>query len=111
MSIGLDLEKTVQPICTLARASSLSQVDACPRVAHPELVAFSCKRRGFYPSCGARRMAESAALLAKHAPMSWMQRLKRVFAIDIELVTITMRRPATHCNVLVHEAPSNDIGC
>ena len=28
------------------------------------LVAFSCKRRGFCPSCGARRMTESAALLA-----------------------------------------------
>ena len=27
------------------------------------LVAFSCKRRGFCPSCSARRMAESAALL------------------------------------------------
>src|SRR5690606_12458345 len=26
-------------------------------------VAFSCKRRGFCPSCGARRMAETAALL------------------------------------------------
>ena len=34
--------------------------DSC----HSEhLVAFSCKRRGFCPSCGARRMAESAALL------------------------------------------------
>ncbi|WP_407244113.1 transposase zinc-binding domain-containing protein [Klebsiella michiganensis] len=33
-------------------------------LAHAEhLVAFSCKRRGFCPSCGARRMAESAALL------------------------------------------------
>jgi len=30
---------------------------------HEHLVAFSCKRRGFCPSCGARRMAESAALL------------------------------------------------
>lgn len=28
------------------------------------LVAFSCKRRGYCPSCGARRMAETAALLA-----------------------------------------------
>jgi ribosomal protein S27E len=28
-----------------------------------QLVAFSCKRRGFCPSCGARRMAESALLL------------------------------------------------
>jgi len=27
------------------------------------LLAFSCKCRGFCPSCGARRMAESAALL------------------------------------------------
>jgi ribosomal protein S27E len=27
------------------------------------LVAFSCKGRGFCPSCGARRMTESAALL------------------------------------------------
>ena len=34
--------------------------DSC----HDErLVGFSCKRRGFCPSCGARRMAESAALL------------------------------------------------
>jgi hypothetical protein len=31
--------------------------------AHEKLVAFSCKRRGFCPSCGARRMAESAAHL------------------------------------------------
>ena len=28
-----------------------------------KLVAFSCKRRGFCPSCGARRMVETAALL------------------------------------------------
>lgn len=31
------------------------------------LIAFSCKKRGFYPSCGARRMAETAALLADGA--------------------------------------------
>jgi hypothetical protein len=29
-----------------------------------KLVAFSCKRRGFCSSCGARRMTDSAALLA-----------------------------------------------
>ena len=38
-----------------------------------KLVAFSCKRRGFCPSCGARRMVESAALLVDevfpHVPM------------------------------------------
>jgi ribosomal protein S27E len=35
----------------------------CSECHHEHLVAFSCKRRGFCPSCGAKRMAESAALL------------------------------------------------
>ena len=35
----------------------------CEDCHHERLVAFSCKRRGICPSCGARRMAESAALL------------------------------------------------
>ena len=35
----------------------------CGDCGHEKLVAFSCKRRGFCPSCGARRMAESAAHL------------------------------------------------
>jgi ribosomal protein S27E len=36
----------------------------CESCYFERLVAFSCKRRGFCPSCGARRMAETAALLA-----------------------------------------------
>ncbi len=35
----------------------------CTRCHAERLVAFSCKRRGFCPSCGARRMVETAALL------------------------------------------------
>jgi ribosomal protein S27E len=35
----------------------------CESCRAEHLVAFSCKNRGFCPSCGARRMAESAALL------------------------------------------------
>jgi ribosomal protein S27E len=35
----------------------------CEDCHHERLVAFSCKRRGICPSCGARRMAESAVLL------------------------------------------------
>ncbi|HAX2526377.1 TPA: transposase, partial [Escherichia coli] len=35
----------------------------CEQCRAERLVAFSCKKRGFCPSCGARRMAESAALL------------------------------------------------
>ena len=35
----------------------------CNGCARDTLVAFSCKRRGICPSCGTRRMAESAAYL------------------------------------------------
>ena len=38
----------------------------CADCGHDKLVAFSCKRRGFCPSCGARRMAQSAAHLVDH---------------------------------------------
>jgi ribosomal protein S27E len=38
----------------------------CDGCRHEHLVAFSCKRRGFCPSCGARRMVESAAHLVDH---------------------------------------------
>ena len=38
----------------------------CEACAHEKLVAFSCKRRGFCPACGARRMAETAAHLVDH---------------------------------------------
>jgi len=35
----------------------------CGECGHEKLVAFSCKRHGFCPSYGARRMAKSAAHL------------------------------------------------
>ncbi len=35
----------------------------CEPCHHEKLVAFSCKRRGFCPSCGAKRMTDSAAHL------------------------------------------------
>jgi hypothetical protein len=38
----------------------------CGDCGHDKLVAFSCKRRGFCPSCGARRMAQTAAHLVDH---------------------------------------------
>ena len=38
----------------------------CGDCGHDKLVAFSCKRRGFCPSCGARRMAQKAAHLVDH---------------------------------------------
>ena len=33
----------------------------CGECGHDKLLAFSCKRRGFCPSCGARRMSQTAA--------------------------------------------------
>lgn len=38
----------------------------CDDCGHDKLVAFSCKRRGFCSSCGARRMAQTAANLVDH---------------------------------------------
>lgn len=35
----------------------------CPACTHERLVAFSCKGSGFCPSCGGRRMADTAAFL------------------------------------------------
>ncbi|MBK7961979.1 MAG: transposase zinc-binding domain-containing protein [Bdellovibrionales bacterium] len=38
----------------------------CEKCHHENLVAFSCKHRGFCPSCGARRMVETAAHLVDY---------------------------------------------
>ena len=38
----------------------------CADCGHDKRVAFSCKRRGFCPLCGARRMAQTAAHLVDH---------------------------------------------
>jgi ribosomal protein S27E len=67
----------------------------CSTCHHERLVAFSCKRRGFCPSCGARRMAESAALLVDevlpHEPicqwvLSFPFQLRFLFASRPELM-------------------------
>ncbi len=38
----------------------------CQDCHHERLVAFSCKKRGFCPSCSASKMAQTAALLTDH---------------------------------------------
>jgi len=38
----------------------------CGSCGHERLVPFSCRRRGWCPSCGGRRMAETAAHLVDH---------------------------------------------
>ncbi|MFT6754284.1 MAG: ribosomal protein S27E [Candidatus Azotimanducaceae bacterium] len=67
----------------------------CSTCHHERLVAFSCKRRGSCPSCGARRIAESAALLVDevlpHEPihqwvLSFPFQLRFLFASRPELM-------------------------
>jgi hypothetical protein len=38
----------------------------CGECGHDRLLAFSCKRRGFCPSCGTRRMLQAAAHRVDH---------------------------------------------
>jgi len=56
-----------------AYQSQTPQAYTCATCHDEKLLAFSCKKRGFCPSCGARRMADSAALLVDevlpHQPM------------------------------------------
>ncbi|MGH8469105.1 MAG: transposase zinc-binding domain-containing protein [Gammaproteobacteria bacterium] len=47
-------------------ASSPTAFYACAARAHEKLVAFSCKKRGFCTSCGARRRVETTAHLVDH---------------------------------------------
>jgi ribosomal protein S27E len=65
----------------------------CENCHEERLVAFSCKHRGFCPSCGARRMAESAALLVDevlpHEPIrQW------VLSLPFQLRFLVASRPA-----------------
>jgi len=41
----------------------------CADCGHDKLLAFSCKRRGFCPSCGARRMSQTAP----SRPRAWLR--------------------------------------
>ena len=81
----------------------------CETCHEERLVAFSCKRRGFCPSCGARRMAESSALLVDevfpHQPvrqwvLSFPFQLRFLFAsrpvITSQVLGIVYRVIATH---------------
>ena len=47
----------------------------CGDRGHHKLVAFSCKQRGFCQSCGARRMAQTAAHLVDHVILAVNRRV------------------------------------
>ena len=61
----------------------------CGACGHDKLLAFSCKRRGFCPSCGARRMSQTAAHLLDHVipQVPVRQWVLSLLAAQPELVT------------------------
>ena len=76
----------------------------CSTCKKDELVAFRCKKRGFCPSCGARRVAETAAHLVDHVlpdvpSRPWVLSLPyriRFLCPDDQLCASAMRRILTH---------------
>ena len=72
----------------------------CDTCARDTLVAFSCKLRGICPSCGTRRMAETAADLVDNIlprvpvrqwVLSFPMPLRSLFAVHPELITPVLR--------------------
>jgi hypothetical protein len=83
--------------------------DACQA---EKLVAFSCKRRGFCPSCGARRMAETAALLVDNVlPQQPIRQW--VLSLPFALRYLLATRPEVVTQVLgiVYRAISGHLIC
>jgi ribosomal protein S27E len=82
----------------------------CGDCKHEKLVAFSCKRRGFCPSCGARRMVESAALLVDDV-LSGYPIHQWVLSLPIPLRLLLARYSTELSKVmqLVHRAISTHI--
>ncbi len=87
----------------------------CEACHDERLVGFSCKKRGFCSSCGARRMAESAALLVDrvlpHQPMrqlspgmacirAMQEQLPRVLSVPFPLRFLFASQPAVMGKVL-----------
>ena len=77
----------------------------CGGCGHDKLVAFSCKRRGLCPSCGARRMAQTAAHLVGHVVPHVPVR-QSVLSLPIPLRLLLAARPLLLTPVLqvVHRA-------
>ena len=82
----------------------------CDDCKHEKLVAFSCKRRGFCPSCGARRMAESAKLLVDDVLQGYPVR-QWVLSLPIPLRLLLARYPKELSKVMqiIHRAIATDI--
>ena len=78
--------------------------DACR---HEKLVAFSCEHHGFCPSCGARRMAETAAHLVEHVlPKQPIRQWVLSFPYPIQFLFATRLAVLTQVLGIVYRAVS-----
>jgi hypothetical protein len=71
----------------------------CGECGHDKLLAFSCKRRGFCPSCGARRMSQTAAHLVDHV-IAHVPVRQWVLSLPIQLRVLLAAQPELVTSVL-----------
>ena len=77
----------------------------CGDCGHDKLVAFSCKRRGFCPSCGARRMAQTATHLVDHViPRVPVRQWVLSLPIPLRLLLAAQPKLVTPVLQVVHRA-------
>jgi len=80
----------------------------CQTCRFEHLVAFSCKRRGFCPSCGARRMSETAAHLVDSVlPIQPIRQWVISFPFQIRLCLAVRPKIMTRALEITHSAISN----
>ena len=82
----------------------------CGDCGHDKLVAFSCKRRGFCPSCGARRMAQTAAHLVDHViPHVPVRQWVLSLPIPLRLLLAAQPKPMTPVLQVVHRVTTRHL--
>ena len=79
----------------------------CGDCQHEKIVAFSCKKRGFCPSCGARRMTESAAHLVDNViPKEPVRQWVISFPIPLRILFAAQPQLLTPVLKVIHRAIS-----
>lgn len=77
----------------------------CDECNAERLVAFSCKKRGFCSSCGAKRMSECAAHLVDHVfPKVGVRQWVLSFPMPIRFILARHSKHQTKCLTIVHRA-------
>ena len=82
----------------------------CNGCRHEHLVAFSCKRRGFCPSCGARRMIETSAHLIDHViPRLPVRQWVLSFPWPLRMLFASRPQALSRCLAVITRAIQTDL--